>query len=109
MYTTVLYIGIILGLICAAGFLVLHRPRHFYRLTEVNASYWVIAVALLYARSLVLLILRGSRPPDNLIDAVISLGLLAAIDALLAIRFVTYLKYVRRAGGNTTTGENQHV
>jgi hypothetical protein len=95
-YAIYLYVGLIVGLVFAIGFLSVHRPRYFYRLTEVNASYWVIVIALLYIRSLVLLFLRGVRPPEAWVDVVISLGLLTAIDALLVIRFFSYLSYLKK-------------
>ncbi|MFJ5018594.1 hypothetical protein [Streptomyces griseoluteus] len=78
---------LITGLLFALGFLSVHRPHYFSRLTEVNASYWIIAVALWYVRSLALLAIRGVHPREVWWDTVFSLGLLATIDALLVLRF----------------------
>ncbi|WP_432043778.1 hypothetical protein [Streptomyces cadmiisoli] len=63
---------------------------------EINASWWVIIVALWYARSFVLLGIRGARPIEVWWDAALSIGLLAAIDALLLVRFFSYVRYLRR-------------
>ncbi|GAA5078511.1 hypothetical protein [Streptomyces similanensis] len=95
MYALTLYVLLVTGLLFALGFLSLHRPRYFFRLTEVNASYWVIVVALWYVRSLTLLVIRGAHPTDLWWDILLSLGLLAAIDVLLIVRFCSYLAFLR--------------
>ncbi|MFJ3665084.1 hypothetical protein ACIPSE_01370 [Streptomyces sp. NPDC090106] len=94
MYVLVLYVLLGIGLAASVGFLVLHRPRRFFRMVEINASWWVIIIGLLYARSLVLLGIRGAHP-ESFWDAVIGIGFLAAIDALLLVRFFSYLRYLR--------------
>ncbi|MFG2380547.1 hypothetical protein [Streptomyces avermitilis] len=94
LYTLTLYVLLGIGLAASVGFLVLHRPRRFFRVTEINASWWVIIIGLLYARSLVLLAIRGAHPETSL-DTVIGIGFLAAIDALLLVRFFSYLWYLR--------------
>ncbi|MEU6651263.1 hypothetical protein ABZ904_17920 [Streptomyces sp. NPDC046900] len=94
LYTLVLYVLLGVGLAASAGFLALHRPRRFFRTVEINASWWVIIIGLLYARSLVLLGVRGGRP-GAWWDMAIAIGFLAAIDALLLVRFFSYLRYLR--------------
>ncbi|MFE7762923.1 hypothetical protein [Streptomyces sp. NPDC057438] len=96
LYTLTLYVLLGVGLAASVGFLVLHRPRHPFRITEVNASGWVIIIGLIYARSLLLLGIRGgASSPGPWWDAVLSLGLLAATTALLLVRFFSYLRYLR--------------
>ncbi|MFE0451584.1 hypothetical protein ACFW2D_09885 [Streptomyces sp. NPDC058914] len=94
LYTLVLYALLVVGLGASIGFLTLHRPRRFFRTVEINASWWVIIVGLWYARSLVLLGIRGASPGPWW-DVALSLGLLAAIDGLLLVRFFSYLRYLR--------------
>ncbi|MFI5974818.1 hypothetical protein [Streptomyces sp. NPDC051452] len=95
MYVIALYVLLVAGLLFALGFLSVHRPRYFFRLTEVNASYWVIVVALWYVRSLALLAIRGAHPAGVWWDALFALGLLAAIDVLLIVRFFSYIAFLR--------------
>ncbi|MEU1457620.1 hypothetical protein [Streptomyces avermitilis] len=95
LYTLILYVLLGIGLAASVGFLVLHRPRRFFRVTEINASWWVIIVGLLYARSLLLLGIRGARPGETWWDSAISIGFLTAIDVLLLVRFFSYLWYLR--------------
>ncbi|MBL1104956.1 hypothetical protein JK361_10175 [Streptomyces sp. 5-8] len=95
LYTLALYILLGVGLAASAGFLVLHHPRHPFRITEINSSGWVIIIGLIYARSLVLLGIRGSTPHGPWWDTGLSIGLLAATTAVLLIRFVSYLRYLR--------------
>ncbi|WP_424570773.1 hypothetical protein [Streptomyces sp. CH-036] len=95
LYTITLYALLVTGLAASIGFLAMHRPRRFFRKVEINASWWVIIVGLWYARSLVLLGIRGARPEHAWWDILLSLGLLAAIDALLLVRFFSYLRYLR--------------
>ncbi|MFD5711312.1 hypothetical protein ACFWHW_13095 [Streptomyces pharetrae] len=95
LYTLTLFVLLGVGLAASVGFLVLHRPRHPFRITEVNASGWVVIIGLIYARSLLLLGIRGASPPEPWWDVVLSLGLLAGTTALLLVRFVSYLRYLR--------------
>ncbi|MGW3291487.1 hypothetical protein ACWDR3_43350 [Streptomyces sp. NPDC001002] len=98
MYTLALYVLLGVGLAASVGFLALHRPRHPFRITEVNASGWVIIIGLIYARSLLLLGIRGgSSSAGPWWDVVLSLGLLAATTGLLLVRFFSYLRYLREA------------
>ncbi|MFJ4696346.1 hypothetical protein [Streptomyces sp. NPDC088766] len=95
MYSLILYVLLGVGLAASVGFLALYRPRRFFRMVEINASWWGIIIGLLYARSLVLLAIRGARPGDTWWDMVIGIGFLAAIDAFLLVRFFSYLRYLR--------------
>ncbi|MEU6449583.1 hypothetical protein [Streptomyces sp. NPDC046979] len=94
LYSIVLYTLLGVGLAASIGFLALHRPRRFFRTVEVNASWWVIIVGLWYARSLILVGIRGASPGPWW-DIALSFGLLAAIDGLLLVRFFSYLRYLR--------------
>ncbi|MFE4991440.1 hypothetical protein ACFRH4_08820 [Streptomyces mirabilis] len=95
LYTMTLYVLLGVGLAASVGFLILHRPRRFFRTVEINASWWVLALGLLYARSLALLGIRGARPGETWWDSAVSIGFLAAIDALLLVRFFSYLRFRR--------------
>ncbi|MFE9950198.1 hypothetical protein ACFYRJ_22080 [Streptomyces sp. NPDC005531] len=96
LYIATLYVLLSTGLAASVGFLVLHRPRRFFRAVEINASWWVIIIGLIYARSLVLLGIRGARPGEPWVDMVVSIGFLAAIDALLLVRLLSYIAYLRK-------------
>ncbi|MGW3153991.1 hypothetical protein [Streptomyces sp. NPDC001089] len=96
LYLFTLYTLLGVGLAASIGFLVMHRPRRFFRTVEINTSWWVIIVGLWYARSLVLLGIRGARPEHEWWDVALSIGLLAAIDALLLVRFFSYVAYLRK-------------
>ncbi|ROP53263.1 hypothetical protein [Streptomyces sp. PanSC9] len=95
LYALALYVLLGVGLAASVGFLVLHHPRHPFRITEVNSSGWVIIIGLIYARSLVLLGIRGGGSTGPWWDSVLSLGLLTATTALLLVRFLSYLRYLR--------------
>ncbi|WP_371538353.1 hypothetical protein OG210_21800 [Streptomyces sp. NBC_00466] len=95
LYSLALFVLLGTGLAASVGFLILHRPRRFFRVTEINASWWVIIVGLWYARSLALLGIRGGHPSQTWWDMVISIGLLTAIDALLLVRLISYAAYRR--------------
>ncbi|MFF9210495.1 MULTISPECIES: hypothetical protein [unclassified Streptomyces] len=96
LYALALYVLLGVGLAASVGFLALHRPRHPFRITEVNSSGWVVIIGLIYARSLVLLGIRGhSGSTGPWWDTALSLGLLAATTALLLVRFLSYLRYLR--------------
>ncbi|MGW3305870.1 hypothetical protein ACWDG9_04695 [Streptomyces sp. NPDC001073] len=98
LYTLGLYILLAGGLVPALGFAILHRPNHPFRLTEINASGLVYALAFAYTanltRSMVLLGVRGAHPGPWW-DVLLSLGSLAVIDAVLLVRLFTYLRYLR--------------
>ncbi|MGW5198651.1 hypothetical protein [Streptomyces spiralis] len=95
LYTLALCVLLSIGLAASAGFLVLHHPRHPFRITEINSSGWVVIIGLIYARSLVLLGIRGAGRAGPWWDTVLSLGLLTATTALLLVRFFSYLRYLR--------------
>ncbi|WP_030940621.1 MULTISPECIES: hypothetical protein [Streptomyces] len=96
LYALALYVLLGVGLAASVWFLVLHHPRHPFRITEVNSSGWVIIIGLIYARSLVLLGIRGGGGATGpWWDSVLSLGLLTATTALLLVQFLSYLRYLR--------------
>ncbi|MGW3635892.1 hypothetical protein ACWD7F_38290, partial [Streptomyces sp. NPDC005122] len=74
-----------------------HRPRHWLRPEAFNASGWVIISALWYARGIILLVIRGGpRPYASWVDAGVSLGMLLLVDALLALRLLSWWRYTRK-------------
>lgn len=85
------------GLALSLSFLLLHRPRHWLRPEAVNASGWIIICALWFIRSIALLAMRGGPPRTfgSWSDAGVSLGFLLLVDALLAIRLVSWWRYSR--------------
>ncbi|WP_435279364.1 hypothetical protein [Streptomyces sp. 1222.5] len=85
------------GLACSLSFLALHRPRHWMRPEAFNASGWIVISALWYIRSIILLIVRGGpRPYTSWVDATVAIGMLAVVDALLALRLLSWWRYTRR-------------
>lgn len=95
MYAIALYVLLGVGLVASVGLIALHRPRHPFRITEVNSSGWVIIIGLIYARSLLLLGIRSASAAGPWWDIALSLGLLTATTALLLVRFLSYLRYLR--------------
>jgi ABC-type uncharacterized transport system permease subunit len=92
-----LYLVYGLGLGLSGAFLLLHRPRHWMRLEAVNSSGWIALMAVLFARGLALLIIRGGPSPfQGWADTVLSLGVGFAIDALLLLRLVSWMRFKRR-------------
>lgn len=94
--TEALWALLCFGLACSLGFLVLHRPKNWLRPEAFNASGWVVISALWYVRSIILLVVRGGpRPYTSWVDALVSLGMLAAVDVLLALRLLSWWRYTR--------------
>jgi len=86
------------GLVFAVAFLARYLPRRWYSAASLNGAGWIIIVVITFARALALMLLRGGpQPTRGPLDALISLGSLAAVDLLLLVRLVSYLRY-RRAG-----------
>ncbi|MFE2544821.1 hypothetical protein [Actinacidiphila glaucinigra] len=95
--TAILWGLLIAGLVCSLSFLLLHRPRHWFRPEAFNAAGWVIISALWCVRSITVLLAQGGpRPYTSWVDAGISLGMLALVDALLVLRLVSWWRYTRR-------------
>jgi hypothetical protein len=84
------------GLVPAVLFLVLHRPARPFRMQAVNASGWVWIIAFLYARSVLVLVLRGHAPAtEGAVDTLVVYGAGVGIDVLLWYRLVSFLRYRR--------------
>ena len=95
--TAALVVLYAVGTLAALGFLAVYRPREWRRVEALNAAGWILVVPVVFARSLVLIGLHGgARPPDGLADAVVSLGSLALVDALVVLRTVSFWRYRRR-------------
>ncbi len=89
--------GCAYGLAVAVGFLAMYRPRRPMRLEAVAVYGWPVLLGLLFARSLILLVLRWpAPPPQGVPDAVIGIGLLALANGLLTTMFVSYWRYAAR-------------
>jgi hypothetical protein len=90
------YAVVLLGLIPSGIFLCIHRPLRKFRRDALNASGWVLILFFLYVRSLILLVLRGTRVGVvhvNTLDDSVRYLMGFAIAALLWYRLYTYLKY----------------
>jgi hypothetical protein len=86
-----------LGLGLSGAFLLLHSPRHWMRLEAINSSGWVVLVALLYARSITLLLIRGGPAPyQGAADTAVSLGVGFLVDALLVLRLLSWFRFTAR-------------
>jgi predicted membrane-bound dolichyl-phosphate-mannose-protein mannosyltransferase len=91
-----LYPLLVGGLVLALSFFVVHRPRHWWRPEAINAVGLIWVIAALYARALIVMMIRGGpKPFESAWDALFSLGMAALIDAYLAFRLITFLRYRR--------------
>ena len=90
------WIVVLVGVAAASAFLVLHRPRNWFRPAALNATGWILIIWLLYIRSGAIVLMRGGSVQfTSAVDAAFSLGFGAFIDALLIFRVYTFLKYQR--------------
>lgn len=93
IYTALIWVVLLTGLLAAGMYLRVHRPRQLLRAATINADGWVIIIFLLYLRSVVLLALRGHATYQSLPDALVALGFAAGIDALLVYRVVSFRRF----------------
>lgn len=94
--TVTLFVLYALGALFAFAFLASHRPRNWARSEALNAAGWIIVVLIVFVRGLVLIALHGgARAPEGVADAVVSLGSLAAVDALVLFRLASFLRFRR--------------
>jgi hypothetical protein len=101
---------LISGLIPALIFLAQHRPSQWKRAAAWDASGLVIVVALWYVRSIILIVLRWpGHPPTSLLDALISVVLLAVIDSLLILRLMSYRAFAQRDKNYSVEKETEVV
>lgn len=85
------------GLVPALIFIGQHRPRQWKRLAAWDASGWVLIFAVLFIRSIVLLVTRWpGSPPKGPWDAAFGIGLLVLIDVALIVRIVSYRSFKQR-------------
>lgn len=92
---------LICGLVPALVFVSQHRPRHWRRLAAWDASGFVIVAALIYTRSLILIISRWpGSPPRGWLDGAFGIVSLIAIDVLFIIRVLSYHQFTLRAAEN---------
>lgn len=94
MTALLLYVMYGLGLGLSGAFLLLHRPRHWARVEAINSAGWVVLVAILYARSIALLVIRGGPAPyRGAADTAVSLGVGFLVDVLLVLRLVSWMRF----------------
>jgi hypothetical protein len=88
---------LIVGFVPAVAFISQHRPKQWRRVAAWDASGLVMVAAVLYLRSIILVITRwpGSGP-TGVADAVFALGSLALIDGLLILRLISYRTFVQQ-------------
>lgn len=95
--TAALVVLYAVGTLAALGFLAVYRPREWRRVEALNAAGWILVVPVVFARALILIGLHGGvRPSDGLADAVVSIGSLVIVDALVVLRTVSFWRYRRR-------------
>lgn len=93
-YVTLLWIGLIPGLVASGSFLFMHRPSHWLRSTTLNAMGWVLVIFLLYLRSgIAILLQRHQIIWQGAGNALNGLGFLLAIDGLVIYRVISFLQY----------------
>jgi len=88
---------LIVGFVPAVAFISQHRPKQWRRMAAWDASGLVVIAAVLYLRSIVLVITRwpGSGP-SGVADAVFALGSLVLIDGLLILRLISFRSFVQQ-------------
>ena len=90
-YQGAIVLLLVIGLITAVAFIGQHRPRQWRRVAAWDASGWVVLVALLYLRNLILVLTRWpGTSPHGWADAAFAVGTLLVLDALLLVRVVNY-------------------
>jgi hypothetical protein len=94
LYAALLWTVLAAGLVAAVAYLAIHRPRQWWRAATLNADGWVIIAALWYARSMIVLAMRGAayRTP---VDAAVALGMLLLIDVMVIYRVVSFVRFRR--------------
>lgn len=95
--TALYWVMLLTGLFLSGAFLVLHRPKNWFRSRAVNATGWVIMIFVLFLRAIVVVILKQNFVPqfNNPWEIVFSLGLGFFVDFLLAIRIKSFLNFRR--------------
>ena len=89
-----------LGFLVAASFLIGYRPRQWATAAAWNATGWILITLVTFARGLLLIALHGGvRAPQGWGDALVSVGSLAAVDALLLVRLVSFARFRREGVG----------
>lgn len=90
-----LYPILLVGAGAAGTFLVMHRPRRWWRFEAIDAAGWVWLLFIIYAQRLVLLILSPAAVFPSGTSAVVALLFGALIDALLVLRVVSFVRFKR--------------
>lgn len=110
IYQASILLLLIIGLVPALVFISQHRPKQWKRLAAWDASGWVIIFALLYFRSIVLLVMRWpGSPPKGWTDALFAVGFLIVIDVLLIFRVVSYRSFAQRDEERLREGRKDSV
>jgi hypothetical protein len=97
MLNVIFWITLLVGLFASGAFLVMHRPKNWFRADAINVSGWVILIFLLYLRSIVTVALYDGGVPqfDSAEQAWFSIITGIVLDALLIYRFKTFMDYRR--------------
>ncbi len=109
IYQGTILLLLVVGLVTAVSFIGQHRPRQWRKLPAWDASGWVIIVAAVYLRSLILIVSRWpGAPPQGWLDATFAIGSLLALDIVLLIRVVNYRSFrdqdaIKHGGENVIT------
>lgn len=97
---------VIVGLLASGTFLTIHRPSNWFRTRAFNATGWVIIIFCLYLRSAIIVLVTGTTPTYRTFwEITFSLVFGTAIDILLIVRVVSFLRYVRGQGTRKATQE----
>lgn len=97
MYVVLLVTVMLLGWLPATAFLLVHRPPTWRSLVAVDASGWVLVIWALYGWSLyrVLISMPASTARPVTTDRVVGLLLGLAIDVVVWLRLVHWLRFYR--------------
>lgn len=96
-YRAGLIVGLVVGFVASIWFLTAHRPRMWWRAEALAAMGMPAAMALLYGRSLVLVVVTwpGSAPRTTG-QALFSLFTLALVSAVMVAKVIVFRRFVRR-------------
>lgn len=109
MFSGIIFWTVLLvGLVTSSAFLVIHRPRYWFRARAINAVGWVFIIWALYLRATIVTLLAHNHVPhfDNFSQMVTSDLAGALIDLLLILRFITFLEFKRRLDNRNTWVKN---
>lgn len=95
MYSALLTIVTMLGWLPASAFILIHRPARWRSLVTWDASGWVIVIWLLYTWNLYRIFISMTATVVSA-DRIVGLGIGLAIDVVVWLRLVHWLRFYRR-------------